>query len=143
MSQVLSSVAEQLTKPNGCACKMERAEVVGGGLLETRGSSAKALELMEEDFDQIALGVGFSIESRFSLASRIGTNDGFHPAAFDRVANSVGVVACVSDHGMALRVFEERFGDGGFVLLARRDLDVDRPAVRVDDRVDFRRESTT
>jgi hypothetical protein len=44
---------------------------------------------------------------------------------------------------MALRVFEERFGDGGFVLLARRDLDVDRPAVRVDDRVDFRRESTT
>jgi hypothetical protein len=44
---------------------------------------------------------------------------------------------------MALCVFEERFGDGGFVLLARRDLDVDRPAVRVDDRVDFRRESTT
>jgi hypothetical protein len=64
-------------------------------------------------------------------------------ALSDCVANGIGVVAGVCDHRFALCVFEELFGDGGFVLLARRDLDVERSAVRVDDRVEFRRESTT
>ena len=40
-------------------------------------------------------------------------------------------------------MFEKLFGDGRLVLLTRRDLDVERPAVRVDDRVELRGESTT
>jgi hypothetical protein len=40
-------------------------------------------------------------------------------------------------------MFEKLFGDGRFVLLTRRDLDVERPPVRVDDRVELRGESTT
>jgi hypothetical protein len=61
----------------------------------------------------------------------------------DRAPNRVGVVACVSDHGLAFRVLEELFGDRGLVLLPRRDLDVERTPVRIDDRVDFCGESTT
>jgi hypothetical protein len=40
-------------------------------------------------------------------------------------------------------VLEELFGDRGLVLLPGRDLDVERTPVRIDDRVDFGRESTT
>jgi hypothetical protein len=42
-----------------------------------------------------------------------------------------------------LRVLEELFRDRGLVLLPGRDLDVERPSVRVDDGVDLRGESTT
>jgi hypothetical protein len=41
-----------------------------------------------------------------------------------------------------LGVFEKLFRDGGLVLLSGSDLDVERSAERVDDRVDLRREST-
>ena len=42
-----------------------------------------------------------------------------------------------------MRMLEKLFGDGGLVLLTRRDLDVERAPVRVDDRVELRGESTT
>lgn len=122
---------------------MERAKVVSGGLLEAGGSGAEALELVKEDLDEIALGIGDPIEPRLSLARGIGADDSLHAASANRATNGIGVIPSVRDHGFALRMFEERFGDGGFVLLARSDLDVERSAVRVDDRVEFRRESTT
>jgi hypothetical protein len=42
-----------------------------------------------------------------------------------------------------LSVLEELLGDSRLVLLAGRDLDVERAPLRIDDRVDLGRESTT
>ena len=122
---------------------MKLPQVVGCGLLEARGEGAESLELVEEDLNLIALGVDLLVESRFALAGGIGTNDGLHLAASHRAANRVGVVASVGDHRLTFRVLEEFFGERGLVLLTRRDLDVERPPVRIDDRMDFCGESTT
>ena len=99
--------------------------------------------VVEEDLDTVALGVGLSVQPRLALARGVGADDSFHSALPDRSPNRVGVVARVGDHGLAFRVLEELFGERGLVLLPGRDLDVERTPVRIDDRVDFRRESTT
>jgi len=130
-------------KPDGRGCEVKRSQVVGCGFLEARGEGTESLELVEEDLNLVALGVGLFVESRFTLTGGIGTNDRLHLAASHRAANRVGVVACIGDHRLTLRVVEELFGERGFVLLTRRDLDVERPPVRVDDCMDFCGESTT
>ena len=122
---------------------MKRAEIAGCGLFEAHGQGAKSLELVEEDFDQVALGVGLLIQSRLALARGVGADDGLHSALSDRATNRVGVVARVGDHGFAFRMLEKLFGDRGLVLLSGRDLDVERAPLRIDDCVDFCRESTT
>ena len=43
----------------------------------------------------------------------------------------------VKGSDLASRMFEQVFGHAHFVLLARRDRDVERPAFEVDDSVDF------
>lgn len=122
---------------------MKLSQVVDGSLLEARSEGSESLELVEEDLNLVALGIDLLVESRLTLTGRIGTDDCLHFAASHRAANRVGVVASVGDYRLTLRVLEEFFGDRGLVLLAGRDLDVERPPVRVDDRVDFRGESTT
>jgi len=72
-----------------------------------------------------------------------GADDCAHATSSHRATNGVGVVAAIRDHGLALCMFEKLFGDGRLVLLARRDLDVERAALRVDDGVELRGESTT
>lgn len=122
---------------------MKGTEVVGCRLLEASCQGTEALEFVKEDLDQIALGVGLLVQTRLLLARGVWADDGLHAAAADIVTNGVGVVAGVGDYRLALRMFDEFVGDRGLVLLPRRDLDVERPAERVDDRVEFRGESTT
>jgi hypothetical protein len=119
------------------------AEIAGCGLLKAHGQGTESLELVEEDLDQVALGVGLLVQPRLTVAGGVGTDDGLHTASSHRAPNRVGIVARVGDHRFAFRVLEELFGDRGLVLLPGRDLDVERTPVRIDDRVDFGRESTT
>jgi hypothetical protein len=56
-------------------------------------------------------------------------------------SHAVGVVTLVrNDDGARLEPVEQSLGARDVVVVARRDQDADRPALRVDSRVDFRRE---
>ena len=71
-------------------------------------------------------------------------DNGLDPHRLQLVADRVGIVAGVSYEGFAARVvLDDRRSDGRFVLLAWRELDVERPALRVDEGVDLRGESTS
>lgn len=56
-------------------------------------------------------------------------------------ANAVGVIALVGkDDGARLEPIEQRLGRGDVVIVARRNQQLDRPALTVDAGVDLRRE---
>ena len=60
----------------------------------------------------------------------------------DADADTVGVVTLVgNDDGALFDAFEQRLGMRHVVIVARRDQETDRTALRVDARVDFRREA--
>lgn len=59
----------------------------------------------------------------------------------DEGSDAVGIVALVgNDYGPWLEPVEQRFGCGDVVVVARRDQQLDRPALGIDTRVDLRRE---
>ena len=61
----------------------------------------------------------------------------------DLRTNAVGVVALVGDDdGTLVEALEQRLGAGDVVVLPRRNQEPDRPALRVDARVDFRGEAS-
>ena len=62
----------------------------------------------------------------------------------DQRTNAVGVVALVGDDdGTPLETLEQRLRAGGVVVLSRRNQQPDRPALRVDARVDLRGEASS
>ena len=136
-------MTQQVSQPDGGAGEVKCPQIAGRGLLEPRGQCTEPLEVVEEDLDAVALGVGLFVEARLALARGVCADDGLHPASSHRAANRVGVVASVSDHRLALSVLEELLGERGLVLLTRRDFDVERTPLCVDDRVDLGGESTT
>ena len=59
-------------------------------------------------------------------------------------ANAIGIVAFVSnDDGVLLKAVEQRHGAGDVIHLAGRDQEADRPALRIDPRVDLRGEASS
>lgn len=110
---MVSRASGEVLKPDHRACDLEEGEIVPRGLLEARGKSPEALEVVKEDLDAVAYGVSASVETRLFLASRVRMNDGLDPHRTQLVANSVGVVAGVGYEGFATRVvFDDRRGDG-------------------------------
>ena len=63
------------------------------------------------------------------------------PLVTDVGTDMIGIIALVgNDDGPLLEPGEQRLGAGDVVIIARRDQEADRAALRVDPRVDFRRE---
>jgi hypothetical protein len=117
---------------------VEDGEVAGGGLVVARGHSPAALEVVEEALDSVAESVKAAIEARPLLATGVRMNDGFDAEDVRALPDVVGVVAGVGDYRLAFDVEEEFLGDGGFVLLPRRELQVDWLTARRCDGVNFR-----
>ena len=62
----------------------------------------------------------------------------------DTGADAIGVIGLVGDDdGTVLDAFEQRLGCRGVMILAGRDQELDRTALRVDARVDLRRDAAT
>jgi len=112
-------------------------EEIARSLLVARGDGAKALQGMEEGFDEVALAIEPSNESGFDLALGLGMDDGLHAACAHRREEIVGVVPSVADESLASRVREEFLCGDHLVALPRRERDVDRTALGVDDGVEF------
>lgn len=98
---------------------------------------------MEEALDAVSNRVEPPVVPTDHGPRRVGWDDHFHATRRCFVANRFGVVSCVADEGLALRMREELRSDGDLVLLAGGQLDVKRTSCGVDDGVDLRRESTT
>jgi len=123
---------------------VEEGEVVPGRLFEPCRKTSKAFQVVEEDFDAIAHTVSLPIQARLHAARWVRMDDGLHSVFADPRANSVGVVSRVRYERLPVRVLlDDRLGNRRLVLLAGGEFDVDWPALRVDKRVDFGRETTS
>jgi len=78
------------------------------------------------------------------LADQMRVNDRLHAQFLHAGSDRVRVVARVRDDFSAACVgSEDTLGDCRLVLWARRELDVERPTLRIDEGVDLRGESTS
>ena len=85
---------------------MYDCEVVPRCFVVASGEASKALEVMEEDLDEVALPIEPAVEATLSLSCRIAADhrlDAFASECFD---DSVGVIARVRNEGLALGVVD-------------------------------------
>jgi hypothetical protein len=144
VSQVSSHASEQFVEPNHRAGELKQGEIVSRGLFEAGGDGAEALQVVEEKFDMVALCVSLSVEARLSLAGRICVDDGLNFQCLQLSAYRVRVVAGIRYERLAAGVVgDDRFSDRRFVLLPRRDFDVERASLGIDEGMDFRGKPTS
>ena len=99
------------------------------------------LQLVEEALDEVAFAVDGLFPAVLLLTVRPVWNIGDGALSTNAGSYAVGIVALVgNDDGARLEPFEQGLSAGDVVVVARRDQEADRPAFRVDARVDFRRE---
>jgi hypothetical protein len=117
---------------------VEDGKEAGGGLVVAGGNGPASLEVVEEALDSVPETVEAAVETRSLLPTRVRVDDGLDAEQLSSLADVVGVVARVGDYRFALDVEEEFLGDGGLVLLPRRELQVDWLTARRCDGVNFR-----
>jgi hypothetical protein len=123
---------------------VDGGEAVASGLVVASGDGAEALEVVEEDLDEVSAAIELSVESSApSLSRGVAADDDLHAASANLASEVVGVVASVADEGAPVGVREQLVGDGHFVALALGQRDVERAAFRVDERVDLGGEATS
>ena len=100
-------------------------------------------QFIEEALDLVALAVERLGPSEALLASDHVGNIGDAAARLYVASQPVGVIRFVGDNDCAAaEIRQERFGAGQVMGLSGRDQELDRPALAVDTRVDFRAEAT-
>lgn len=122
---------------------MDESEVARAGLVEARRDSSEALEVVEEDLDEVARAIQLAVLRNRAFAFRLRADDGLDPARLQLGAERVRVIAGVSDQRVAASVVEELRRGDQFVSFAGSQRDVDRPAFGIDDRVDLGRKTSS
>jgi hypothetical protein len=126
--------------PDANCDDLDEAKEVPGGFLVSRSNATPVLEPIEEALDAITQRVLVAWDEALKLAVSLGREERIGTMRARLAANAVVVVALVAEHlarpriGMSHDVIEGL----GFVVLARRDHEVERAALRVDPGVDFR-----
>ena len=120
---------------------MDESHESGTKLIVAGGDTPELFELVEEALDMVALAIeGLGPTEALLAPDHVG-NVGDGTARLDVKSQAIGVIGLVSDDdGAASETGKERFGAGQVVRLSRRDQDLERPALVVDPRVDFRGE---
>jgi len=120
---------------------LDESQVGGAKLVVAGGDAAELFELVEEALDVISLAVeGFRPTEALLAPDHVG-NVGNGASRFDMGPQPIGVISFVGDDdGVPAETGQKRFGTGQVVGLAGSDQDLDRSALVVDTRVDFRRE---
>ena len=123
--------------------KLDEGEEGCPELVVAGGDAPELLQLVEEALDLVAVAVERLAPAEALLAVRCVGNVRDRALRADQRPNAVGVVALVGDDdGTPLETLEQRLRAGGVVVLSRRDQQPDRPALRVDARVDLRGEAS-
>ena len=139
----LASSSRSALEPNQRAGKMDDGQVVTSCLLVAGGDAAARFERVEEDLDEIAVAVQLLVVATNVSPRGIGRDDVFHAAGADGATDMASIVAGVGNTGVASGLCDERRRDGGFVLLARGQLDVERTTLEIYDRVELGRKAST
>ena len=120
---------------------MDEGEEGSAELVVAGGDAPVLLELVEEAFDMIALTIDGLLPAELLLPVGAVGNVGEGALGLDMRSHAIGVVALVGNHhGTLLQPIEQRFGTCYVVVVAGRDQEADRPALRIDPRVDLRGE---
>lgn len=121
---------------------MDESHETGSELVIAGGDATELFELVEEAFDVVALAVKCLGPAEALLAADHVGNVGDGAAIFDVGSQTIGVVGLVGDDdGAAAEIGQERFGAGQIMRLSRANQELERPALAIDPRVDFRGET--
>lgn len=128
-------------EPEEDADELEGGEKRIGELVVTCGDCAKSLELAEESFDEVAFAIEREVGFTRLDAIGFGRNHRSNAPLVERLDQGVGVIRFVRKEGFRLDLFKQwsRLADIGG--LARRQRNGDRIAERIDDDMDFGRQS--
>jgi len=120
---------------------LDESQEGGAKLVVAGGDATELFELVEEAFDVIALAVESLRPTEALLAPDHVWDVGDGASCFDMGPQPIGIISFVGDDdGVPAETGQKRLGAGQIVGLAGGDQDLDRPALVVDARVDFRRE---
>ena len=110
-------------------------------LVVSGGDAPELLQLIEEPLDQITLTVELFAERIQRLSIGFVGYVGCRSLRFDLGADPIGIVTLVGKHnGSAFEVLQQIGCAGRIVILSWSDQEAERPALFVDERVDFRGE---
>jgi len=126
-------------KPKADTRKLHQSEVVLRSLLVSRGDGPKSLQVVEEDFDTIALAVQLLVEaSSVVLACGVVADNGLHALCTNRCDDAVCVVRCVGDKSATAGMRQQLFRHGRVMLLTWRQRELKGPTLSIDNGVDLR-----
>ena len=120
---------------------MGSGEKISGKFVVACGDGAKMLEFVEEAFDEIAFAVEREVAAARGFAIGLWRNHGGDLPLVEGGDQSVGIVSLVAEEGLGVGAFEQRFGTSQIVSLPWREHQIDGIAQRVDEGVDFGRQS--
>ena len=130
-------------EPEPGAAQLDQGKIVASGFLVTSRDGAKALELVKEALNQIALPVQRPVELMLLPALWLGMNHRLFAEVPHRLYEFVRVVSGVADQGLAVRMSEQIWRGDQLVPLPRRQCDVERPSLRVDDGMELGRKTSS
>ena len=117
---------------------MDESEIVSSGLLVASCDRSKSLEAMDEDLDVVPDAVELTIEASLVLSGWIAVDDGLHSACVHGRNNTICIVSGVGNERAASRVRNQLLSHHRIVDLARRERDLDRAALGVDEGMELR-----
>jgi len=125
-------------EPKLGACELDKRQVVACCLFVSRRDCAEALEIEEEDLDDVALAVQCTVQTVLVFPFGLRMNDRFDVSSPHLADKRIGVVARVAnERGTSSKV--EKLGRlGHFMALSLGERDVNRAAFRVDNSVELR-----
>jgi len=111
---------------------------VSSAFLESRGYGAEAFDVVKEDLDAVTFAVLSAVKSRLFSATGMGADDRLHLLGTNLRDNLVRVVGRICNDRFTLCVMGNYlFGYRTVMLLTRREFEVKRAALGVDERVDL------
>ena len=102
------------------------------------------LELAEEALDEVPLAIEDLAEARFPFAIGFGEDVRHRALGLDQIADPVGIISFVGqDDGAGIEAIQQPVGGRPIVCLTCCQAEPDREPLRIDDRVDLGRETTS
>ena len=127
----------QLPEPKDGGGDGDDGEEIAGGLFVACGDAAELLELGEAAFDQVAFLVELAVERMLLRARWIVGDDGDSTGLGDGLAEVVGVVGGIGQHGGGPILAEQRCGLRHIATLTGSEDDPGRTPQAADGEVDL------
>ena len=108
-----------------------------GELVVARGNGSEMLEQVEETLDEVAFAIEDEVAWARDVSVGFGRDDGDDRSIIEGGDEGVGVERLIGDQGAGIDGFDQRFGAGEIVILARAEHHRDGIAEGVDERMNL------